>query len=106
MNKLIQSLKVATAMGCLIILTVAATLWIVREVNVFSPRVPVPVSTAGAGRIIISTIDLQRELNRRDPELKLKEDGVYGPLTQGAHERAIGDQYAKELIVKEIRWTH
>ena len=50
-----------------------------------------------------STMDLQRELNRRDPDLKLKVDGVYGPLTQAAHERAIGDQYAKELMVKEIR---
>ncbi len=104
MNKFIQSLKVATAMACLIILTVAATLWIVREVNVFSPpEVPASVSSAGAGRRIISTMDLQRELNRRYPELKLKVDGLYGPLTAAAHERAIGDQYAKELMVKEIR---
>lgn len=106
MNKILQSLKVATAMGCLIILTVGATLWIVRETELLHrspPDVPASVSSAGAGRRIISTMDLQRELNRRDPELKLKEDGVYGPLTQAAHERAIGDQYAKELVVKEIR---
>ncbi len=47
---------------------------------------------------LLSTIDLQRELNRRYPKLKLKEDGVYGTATKAAHERAIGDQYAKELM--------
>ncbi len=46
---------------------------------------------------IIYTMDLQRELNRLDPKLKLKVDGVYGPATKAAHEAAIGDQYAKEL---------
>ncbi len=49
---------------------------------------------------ILSTIDLQRELNRRYPDLKLAEDGVYGPATEAAHVRAIGDQYAKEFMVK------
>ena len=66
-------------------------------VKVFSPSSE--SGLAGASSVgpaqFMSTIDLQRELNRRD--LKLKEDGVYGPLTQAAHERAIGDQYAKEL---------
>lgn len=51
---------------------------------------------------LMSTIDLQRELNRLYPRLKLKEDGVYGPATKAAHERAIGDQYAKELMVREV----
>ena len=46
---------------------------------------------------LLSTIDLQRELNRRYPELKLEEDGVYGPATEAAHVRAIGDQCAIEL---------
>lgn len=52
---------------------------------------------------IMSTIELQRELNRRYPELKLEEDGVYGPATEAAHVRAIGDQYARELMVREIK---
>ncbi len=70
-------------------------------------RDPVPAALAGAGRII-STMDLQRELNRLFPELKLKVDGVYGPLTQAAHERACGDQYARatwpsdELVAREV----
>jgi len=52
---------------------------------------------------ILSTIDLQRELNRRYPKLKLAEDGVYGPATEAAHVRAIGDQYATELMVREVK---
>ena len=56
------------------------------------------VSSQDAGPAqLLSTIDLQRELNRRYPKLKLAEDGVYGPATEAAHVRAIGDQYAIEL---------
>ncbi len=105
MNKFTQSLKVATAMACLIILTVAATLWIVRETQGFlslPSGVGAEVSHT-APTFLLSTMDLQRELNRLYPDLKLEVDGVYGPLTQAAHERAIGDQYAKELMVKEIK---
>ena len=74
-------------------------------VKVFSPtqsRVPAGSQSVGPAQFM-STIDLQRELNRRYPDLKLKEDGVYGPATQAAHERAIGDQYAKELMVREVK---
>ena len=53
--------------------------------------------------IIISIMDLQREINRRYPDLNLKVDGRYGPLTQAAHEIAIGDQYAKKLMVWEVQ---
>ncbi|KKL84095.1 hypothetical protein LCGC14_1968210, partial [marine sediment metagenome] len=28
---------------------------------------------------------------------------VYGPLTRAAHEAAVGDQYAKELMVWEVK---
>ena len=103
MNNFMQSLKVATAMACLIILTVAVTLWLVRE-EVFSPpqsRVSAGAPSVGPARFM-STIDLQRELNILYPKLELKVDGVYGPRTQAAHERAVGDQYSKELM-KEIR---
>lgn len=106
MNKYWHDIKIIVTVFFLMVLSVAITLWIVRETRGFSSlpsSVPVPVSSAGAGRIMLSTIDLQRELNRRYPELKLNEDGVYGPLTQAAHERAMGDQYAKELMAKEIR---
>ncbi len=66
-----------------------------------SPSSVVAVSNQSTATII-STMDLQRELNRLDPKLKLKVDGVYGPRTQAAHEAAVGDQYAKELM-QEIR---
>ena len=84
--------------GCIITLAVVFAIEVV-----FSPPEP---GLAGAQSVgpaqLMSTMDLQRELNRRDPELKLKVDGVYGPLTQAAHERAVGDQYAKELMVWEV----
>ncbi len=67
-----------------------------------SPSSIVAVSNQSTATII-STMDLQRELNRLYPKLKLKVDGVYGPRTQAAHEAAVGDQYAKELMVKEIQ---
>lgn len=63
-----------------------------------SPSSEVGVDSS-APTFFMSTIDLQRELNRLYPKLKLKVDGVYGPATKAAHERACGDQYAKELMV-------
>ena len=44
----------------------------------------------------ISCLDLQRELNRRHPELKLKEDGICGRATQAAWDTECGNQYAIE----------
>ncbi len=81
-----------------------AAIVIFVTILVFSPPKsdPVPVSLAGPGRIM-STVDLQRALNRIYPKLKLKVDGVYGPATKAAHERACGDQYAKELMVREAK---
>ena len=97
-------------MVCLIMVCLIAggCVWAVYAfTKVFSPPPsgPVPAALAGPGRIM-STVDLQRALNRLYPELKLKEDGVYGPLTKAAHERACGDQYARatwpsELVVRE-----
>lgn len=55
------------------------------------------------GPALISTLDLQRELNRRDPKLKLVEDGVYGNATRAAHEQALGNQYAVELWPEKVR---
>ena len=106
MNKFWHDIKLIITVFFLMVSSVAITLWVVRETqgfNALPSSVPVPVTLAGPGRIIISTMDLQRELNRLYPKLKLKVDGVYGPLTRAAHERAVGDQYAKELMVKGIR---
>ena len=81
-----------------------------KDSKVFSPPEPVasqvnpPSDTPDApAHIIISIMDLQREINRRYPDLNLKVDGRYGPLTQAAHEIAIGDQYAKKLMVWEVK---
>ena len=82
-------------------LLMAASYYIGSETESFLPSA-VAVSNPSTA-IVISTMDLQRELNRRDPELKLKVDGVYGPLTRAAHERAVGDQYAKELKVRTVK---
>ena len=67
-----------------------------------SPSSEVGVDSS-APAFFMSTLDLQRELNRRYPKLKLKVDGVYGPATKAAHERACGDQYAIELMVREAK---
>ncbi len=70
----------------------------------FSPPEPGPATSQVVGPVqLLSTIGLQRELNRRYPKLKLDEDGVYGILTEAAHVRAIGDQYAKELWPEDAK---
>ncbi len=105
MNKLWHDIKIIVTVFFLMVCSVAVTLWIVRETRNFSsppPSVPVPAAQAGAGRII-STMDLQRELNQLYPELKLAVDGVYGPPTKAAHERVCGDQYANELMAWEAK---
>lgn len=43
---------------------------------------------------LISCADLQRELNRRHPELNLKVDGRCGPATQAAWDAECNTQYA------------
>ncbi len=81
-----------------IIIVISITIWTTLQVNDFLPsELGVADSPSVAPVHIMSTIELQRELNRRYPKLKLEEDGVYGPATEAAHVRAIGDQYAKEL---------
>lgn len=83
---------------------VACTAFVVELLHRLPSYGPVAnVAPTAAPAQLMSTIDLQRELNRLYPDLKLKEDGVYGPLTQAAHERAIGDQYAKELMVRRVK---
>ena len=91
MNKF-QSIKALLG----IVIVILVTRWATLEAHDFSPSGAGPV-LQNAGPVLLSTIGLQRELNRRYPKLKLAEDGVYGPATEAAHVRAIGDQYAIEL---------
>ncbi len=46
---------------------------------------------------IMSCADLQRELNRMDPTLKLEVDGICGPATQAAWDEVVNTQYALKL---------
>ncbi len=78
----------------------AVTLTVPGSSDFSSPSSEVGVDSSAP--TFMSTLDLQRELNRLYPKLKLKVDGVYGPATKAAHERACGDQYAKELMVREV----
>ena len=97
MNKFWHDLKIIITVFFLMAASVAI-------VNVFSPPESGSAGSQSVGPAqFMSTIDLQRELNRRYPDLKLKEDGKYGPATKAAHERAIGDQYATELMVREVK---
>ena len=94
-----QSIKTLLALAIVIWLTICFTIKVVQK---FSPPCEVDASELSASALI-SCLDLQRELNRRYPELKLKEDGICGKATQAAWDRAVGDQYAMELMVREIR---
>lgn len=54
-------------------------------------------STSAQAHHITSCLDLQRELNRRYPKLKLVEDGICGRATQAAWDEVVFNQYALEL---------
>ena len=54
-------------------------------------------SRPGAPAHIISTMELQRELNRRNPKAKLEEDGICGPATQAEWDAQCNTQIAIEL---------
>ncbi len=103
MKKFWHDIKILIVVTFLMVSSFRSALWIVRETQGFSsPSSEARPCVLGSG-FFMSTVDLQRALNRLYPELKLKEDGVYGSLTKAAHERACGDQYAKELMVWEVK---
>ncbi len=87
------------------IISIAALMVLLGMMNFTSP--PPESGLAGSTSValahIMSTVELQRELNRRYPKLKLKEDGVYGVATKAAHERAYGDQTAIELRPEDAK---
>ena len=51
----------------------------------------------------ISCLDLQRELNRRDPTLKLVEDGICGPATMAAWNEVVFNGYALEFWPEDAK---
>ena len=78
-----------------IIVIIIVTVWVTR---LFSPPTEPwakrPLLSADAPALILSCADLQRELNRRDPTLKLVVDGVCGPKTMNAWNEAVNTQFA------------
>ena len=101
-NKLKDDIIKIITVLCLMALSFSATVWAAGHYADFmdfsSPSSTVAVSDESAAIDLISCMDLQRELNRRDPNLKLDIDGDCGTLTQAAWDKAMGHQYAKELM--------
>ena len=58
---------------------------------------PPNLLTSETSAHIMSCADLQRELNRMDPTLKLEVDGICGPATQAAWDAVVFNGYALEL---------
>jgi len=99
MNKMLRDIITIITVICLMCLTFSTTLWGLKEykkmMGFSSPTSEVGVDSS-APTFFMSTLELQRELNRRDPTLKLKEDGVCGKATQAAWDAAVNTQYALE----------
>ncbi len=68
----------------------------------FSPPEP-GVSSPQDGPALMSCLELQRELNRRDPKLKLAEDGICGPATMAAWNEVVFNGYALETWPVEAK---
>ena len=62
-----------------------------------------PIHPPDAPAHITSCMELQCLLNRRDPTLKLKEDGICGPATQTAWDDAVNTQYALGLWPEDAK---
>ena len=87
---------------CILALAVFfVSLWMCNSYKkvIFSPPLNEP-GAAGSSSVapvhIMSTMDLQRELNRRYPKEKLVVDGKCGPQTQALWDRAYNQQCALE----------
>jgi len=127
MNKFWHDIKLIITVFFLMVSSVAITLWVVRETqgfNAIPSSVPVPVTLAGPGRIMRVSAYCPCEkccgvfadgytasgkpavglIVAAPPDISFGTVlRVYGPLTRAAHEAAVGDQYAKELMVWEVK---
>ena len=62
------------------------------------PQAAVAIDESAAADLskwLPSQKDIQRELNRRNPKLKLKEDGIIGLASREAWDAEVNDQYAR-----------
>lgn len=87
-----DTFKIGIAVGLVVMLTAVTLL----KTDFSSPS-SVAAASDESAVVIISCLDLQCELNRRDPNRKLKEDGICGPATMAAWDEAVNTQYALEL---------
>ncbi len=100
MNKFLHDVVTIITVLCLMALSVSATVWAAghyADFMGFSSSSRTAMGSESVAVHFISCMDLQRELNRRDPNLKLDIGGDCGTLTQDAWDKAMGHQYAKEL---------
>lgn len=95
---MIDSIK--KLLGILII--IAVTIFATKVVLEFQGQGVQPIIPHAADALP-SVLDVQRELNRLDPKLKLQEDGICGPATQAAWDAAVNTQYALALWPKEAK---
>jgi hypothetical protein len=112
MRILSEITKVITVL-CLILLTFSATVWAVREFQNFSSSSFVPGAGVQGHHVLselpdapprlMSCLELQRELNRRNPKLNLKIDGICGTRTQAAWDEATNTQTAMLLWPEDAK---
>ena len=71
--------------------------------NFSSPPPELGLSAHAEAPVLISCQELQRELNRRHPKLKLKVDGKCGPATMAAWDAEVNTQYALKLWPEDAK---
>ncbi len=103
-NKAKQA-AILTTVCVLALFVVLAGVGICRIYQLFSPPQDGPVADTALveAPALISCLDLQRELNRLDPDLKLQEDGICDPATMAAWDEEVFNGYALELWPEEAK---
>lgn len=80
-----------------LLLTVVIVLSIALAYTSFPPPEPVADITLMEAPVLTTPLELQQELNRRDPTLNLAEDGICGPATMQTWDAQCNTQYALEM---------
>lgn len=88
----------------LVLVIAVACMTLVSELlQLFSPLEPVAAISPIEAPVLISCLELQCELNRLNPKLKLTEDGVCGPATMAAWNEVVFNRYSLELWPEKVR---
>jgi len=94
--------KQAAQLTTVCILALGTVLFGVWFSRLFSPP-ELGLSAHAEAPVLISCQELQRELNRRHPKLKLKVDGKCGPATMAAWDAEVNTQYALKLWPEDAK---